>query len=347
MLKDFRVFLCRLILCGKSVAVWFSSFLDVFSPAENRQSGFFHHASDFEEVRILQRNSDFVSLFMFVVFGDSKEIANLWSFRLVLGAIKADCLRTPIPSRLCWVPVPGWESSVRTRDQFFSPLGERRSCRSDFQSSLKVEARGELLFPLILLAVLVRHLVFHAWDGRRQTHKDQGQFRAWTYLERALAPVQIQRLKECLFHRILRCLWAELILLWRRLRFFLHRNDVLYFRSRNRALDLHNDFKRTVLCRLLQMDELVGAESDLSLANKLLIHIFAAANVNFAGGCVQNDFPVTPDEILSFFLSDHDVSPFCFEEIILKRLLFGSIFRPFFGDACPNIDWCPWPWCFF
>jgi hypothetical protein len=95
------------------------------------------------------------------------------------------------------------------------------------------------------------------------------------------------------------------------------------------------------------VNELVGAESDLSLADKLLIDIFAAANVNFPGGCVQNDFPVTPDEILSIFQSDHDVSPFCFEEIILKRRLLGSIFRPFFGDACPNIDWCPWPWCFF
>src|SRR5438445_6899017 len=111
MLKDFRFFLCRLILCGKSVAVWFSWFLDVFSPAENRQSGFFHHASDFEEVRILQRNSDFVSLFMFVVFGDSKEIANLWGFRLFFWPIEADGLGVPIAAGLRWVSVPGWESS--------------------------------------------------------------------------------------------------------------------------------------------------------------------------------------------------------------------------------------------
>ena len=57
------------------------------------------------------------------------------------------------------------------------------------------------------------------------------------------------------------------------------------------------------------MDELVGAESELSLADKLLVDIFAAANVNFAGGCVQHDFPVTADEILCFFLSDHDLPP--------------------------------------
>ena len=186
------------------MSVWFPSSLDVFSPAQDRQSSFLHHASDFEEVRIFQRNSDLVSLFVFVVFGDSQEIANLWGFRLVLWTIKADGLGTPIAAGLRWVPVPGWESSVRTRDQFFSPLSECRRCRSDLQSPLKVETGGELLFPLILLAVLVRHLVFHAWDCRRQAHKDQGQFRAWTDLERALASVQIQRLKECLFHTILR-----------------------------------------------------------------------------------------------------------------------------------------------
>src|SRR5207244_6003329 len=110
------------------------------------------------------------------------------------------------------------------------------------------------------------------------------------YVERTLASVQIQSLKEWLFHTILRCVWAELILLWRCLLFFLHRNDLFYLRSRNRTLDLHNGFQRTVLCGLLQVDELVGAESDFSLADKLFIDVFASANVDFAGGCVQDDF---------------------------------------------------------
>jgi hypothetical protein len=48
--------------------------------------------------------------------------------------------------------------------------------------------------------------------------------------------------------------------------------------------------------------------------------------VNFAGGCFEDDFSIAPDEILCFFLSDHDISPSCFLEIILKLLLFGSIF---------------------
>src|SRR5205807_2253063 len=203
-------------------------------------------------------------------------------------------------------------SSVRTRDQFFSPLSECRSRRSDLQSPVKVETRRQLFLPEVFLRVFVRHLVFHAWDGWRQAHKDKGQFRAWTDLERTLASVQIQSLKECLFHTILRRALANLALLLRCLRFLLCRNDLFYFRSRNRTLDLHNGFQRTVLCCLLQVDELVGAERNLSLADKLLVDIFASADMNFAGGCVQNDFPVTPDEILSFFLSDHDVSPFCF-----------------------------------
>src|SRR5213083_2189479 len=114
MLKDFQVFFCRLILCPRSVSVWFSPSLDIFSPTQNRQSGFFHHASDFEEIRIIQRNSDLVALFVFVVFGDSQEIANLWHSRLLLWTIKTDGLRASVAAGLRWVPVPRRKSSVRT-----------------------------------------------------------------------------------------------------------------------------------------------------------------------------------------------------------------------------------------
>jgi len=88
------------------------------------------------------------------------------------------------------------------------------------------------------------------------------------------------------------------------------------------------------------MDQLVGAESDLSLADQLLVDLFASANVYFAGGRVEDDFSVTADEILCFFLCDHDVSPFYFREMILKALPFGSIFRSFFEESCHNIDRC-------
>ena len=64
--------------------VCFASSLDLFSPAQDRQSGFFHHMSDFKEISVFERNSDLVVLFVFVVFGDSEEIATFgvfgWSF---------------------------------------------------------------------------------------------------------------------------------------------------------------------------------------------------------------------------------------------------------------------------
>jgi hypothetical protein len=147
MLKDFRFFFCRLIL-RRAAAVWFPSFLDLFSPAQDCQSGFFHHASDFEEVRILQRNSDLVSLFVFFIFGDSEEIANLWAFRLVFGPVEGDGLGISIAAGFRWVPVPGREISIRTRNKVFSPLSESGCRGCNLQGSVKVEAGGELLFPL-------------------------------------------------------------------------------------------------------------------------------------------------------------------------------------------------------
>src|SRR5687768_8977541 len=111
MLKDFRFFFCRLIL-RRAAAVWFPSFLDLFSPAKNCQGGFFHYASDFEEVRVFERNSDFASLFVFAVFGDSQEIANLWAFRLVFRPVESDGLGISIAAGFRWVPIPGWKISV-------------------------------------------------------------------------------------------------------------------------------------------------------------------------------------------------------------------------------------------
>jgi hypothetical protein len=57
------------------------------------------------------------------------------------------------------------------------------------------------------------------------------------------------------------------------------------------------------------MEEFNGTKSKLSLADKLLIDLFATADVNFSKRCFQDDLPVTPDEILRFFLTDHNVSP--------------------------------------
>ena len=88
------------------------------------------------------------------------------------------------------------------------------------------------------------------------------------------------------------------------------------------------------------MDEFVGAERKLSLADKLLVHLFAAANVDFTRGCVQYDFLVAADKILCFLLTDHDLAPLAFLEIILKRPLFGSIFCLFPEDSGRNIVRC-------
>src|SRR6266705_6074824 len=167
MLKDFRFSFCRLIF-RRTVPVCFASSLDLSSPTENRQSSFLHHTSDFKEISVFQGNSDLVPLFFFGVFGDSEEIANLWYLRLVLWPVKADGFGASVAAGLCWVPVPRWETTVRNRNQIFSPFGESSGCGSYLQGSVEIETSGELFVPLVLLAVLVRHFVFHSRNCRRQ-----------------------------------------------------------------------------------------------------------------------------------------------------------------------------------
>ena len=124
-----------------------------------------------------------------VVFRDSQEIANLRTIRWVLWPVKADDLGIAIAAALCRIAVPRGQSPFGIRRPVFFPFRQRRSRGCDFQCPFKVETRRELFVPEIFLGVFIRHLVFHPWDDRRQTHKDKGQFRTRTDLKRAFAAV--------------------------------------------------------------------------------------------------------------------------------------------------------------